>query len=93
MSRAVLDMRIACKYGSSMGKFVTIRKVPDQVHRVLKTRAAAMGVSLSDYVLTLMRQMAERPTVEEMRGRLAALPPVRVKTVPADLIRQERDRR
>ncbi|MGH3557998.1 MAG: FitA-like ribbon-helix-helix domain-containing protein, partial [Mycobacterium sp.] len=32
-------------------KVIQIRNVPDEVHRTLRTRAAAAGVSLSDYLL------------------------------------------
>jgi hypothetical protein len=48
--------------------------VPDDIHRVLKSRAALAGMSLSDYLLREVRNIAERPTMEEMRARLVKPP-------------------
>jgi plasmid stability protein len=47
-------------------KTIQVRNVPDDVHRVLRTRAAAAGVSLSDYALGELARVAERPTVAEL---------------------------
>ena len=55
---------------------IQIRNVPDALHRRLKARAAAAGMSLSDYLLQQMRDIAERPTIEEMIARLGRLPKV-----------------
>ena len=72
---------------------IQIRNVPDDLHRTLKSRAALAGMSLSDYLLNEVRQIAERPTIEELRKRLAALPSVTLSISPADAVRMERDRR
>jgi antitoxin FitA len=54
-------------------KSIQIRKVPDDVHRVLRTRAAAAGLSLSDYALQELERVAEHPPVADVlvqaRGR------------------------
>ena len=50
---------------------VQIRNVPDALHRRLKARAALEGKSLSDYLLAEIAESAERPTVSELRARLA----------------------
>ena len=50
---------------------IQIRNVPDSLHRRLKSRAALAGMSLSDYLLQQIREVAERPTIEELRARLA----------------------
>lgn len=71
---------------------IQIRNVPDALHRVLKSRAALAGQSLSDYLLREVREIAARPTLEEMLARLRALPPVELSTDPVDLIREARDR-
>ena len=44
-----------------MGVLLQIRDVPDDVHRALKTRAAAAGVSLSEYVRGVLERTARRP--------------------------------
>jgi len=75
-----------------MGVMIQIRNVPDDLHRRLKSRAALAGMSLSDYLLGEIRQIAERPTLEELRARLHRLPEVTVSPSPADVIRAERGR-
>jgi plasmid stability protein len=72
---------------------IQIRNVPDRLHRTLKARAAMAGMSLSDYLLAELRRVAERPTMEEMRDRLASRQPVRPRVSPSRAVRAERDRR
>ena len=72
---------------------IQIRNVPDALHRKLKSRAALAGMSLSDYLLREIRQVAERPTMEEMRARLERLPEITLSISPADAVRAERDSR
>ena len=74
-----------------MAKMVQIRHVPESLHRELKARAARAGMSLSDYLLAILRRAAERATPDEMRERLAERSPVRPSTAPADAVRAERD--
>lgn len=76
-----------------MSKMIQIRNVPDALHRKLKSRAALAGMSLSDYLLAQIREIAERPTLEEMRARLARLTPVELPISPTEVLRQERDSR
>ena len=57
-----------------MSTMIQIRNVPEGLHRRLKARAAMAGMSLSDYLLDEIRRVAERPTVEELRARLAGHP-------------------
>jgi plasmid stability protein len=73
-------------------KMIQIRNVPDALHRQLKAKAALEGMSLSDFLIREAKVIASRPTAEEMRRRLASLPPVRLKTSPAEIIREIRDR-
>jgi antitoxin FitA len=75
-----------------MPKMIQIRHVPDELHRQLKARAAQAGMSLSDYLLNEMRKIAEQPTWEEFRARLATRSPVNSPLSPADIIREYRDR-
>ena len=76
-----------------MPKMVQIRNMPDDLHRKLKARAAAAGMSLSDYLLNEVRMSAERPTMEAFKARLARLTPVTVSEPPEDVIRAMRDSR
>jgi antitoxin FitA len=42
---------------------IQIRNIPDALHRRLKSRAALAGMSLSDYLLSELRHVAERSTL------------------------------
>jgi len=74
-----------------MPKMIQLRNVPDALHRKLKARAALEGLSLSDYVVAEARRVAERPTIAELRERLARRSPVKTRLSPAEAVRQERD--
>ncbi len=74
-------------------KMIQVRNVPEDLHRKLKARAAMAGMSLSDYLLAEIRRVAEQPTIEELWGRIRRRAPVALKVNPAELIRDERDRR
>lgn len=76
-----------------MSVMVQIRNVPVDLHRQLKARAALEGMSLSDYLLREVRSAVERPSVEEIRQRLAGRAPVRPRTAPAAAVRAEREGR
>jgi plasmid stability protein len=75
-----------------MTAMIQIRNVPDALHRRLKSRAALAGMSLSDYLLSEIRQVADRPTVDELRARLMRYPGVTPSIEPAQAVRAERDR-
>ena len=53
-------------------KTIQIREVPDDVHRVLRARAAAAGLSLSDYVREELERVAEHPPVADLLARARA---------------------
>ena len=76
-----------------MSKMIQIRNVPDELHRALKVRAAQAGMSLSDYLLSEVRKVAERPSRTELLERLRHQPPLRLRPRPADAVRAERERR
>lgn len=50
-------------------KTIQVRNVPDDVHRELRTRAAAAGISLSDYALSELERLAARPPVADVLAR------------------------
>lgn len=76
-----------------MPKMVQLRHVPEDLHRKLKARAAMAGMSLSDYLIAEVRRAAERPTLEELREKLASRSPVRPSVAPAEVVRREREGR
>jgi plasmid stability protein len=76
-----------------MTTMIQIRNVPDALHRQLKSRAALAGMSLSEYLLSEIREVAERPTLAELRARLDRRSGVTPSVAPARAVRAERDRR
>ena len=88
----MLDMCSTCSHAARMGTMVQIRNVPDALHRQLKSRAALAGMSLSDYLLGELRQVAERPTLDELRARLRSRTQSAPSPPPAEAVRAERDR-
>jgi plasmid stability protein len=73
-----------------MSKMIQLRNVPDALHRTLKARAATAGMSLSDYLLAEIREVAERPTLTELRDRLHKREPVAAQFDTARLLQEER---
>jgi plasmid stability protein len=76
-----------------MSKMIQVRNVPDSLHRALKARAAMAGMSLSDYLLAEIREIAEKPTLVELRERLHARKPVSEQIDTARLVQEEREAR
>lgn len=85
-------MSIACEYVRDMPKMIQIRNVRDSLHRTLKARAALAGMSLSGYLMQEIKQIAERPTMEELRDRIRRRTAVHPRETPADAVRAERGR-
>jgi plasmid stability protein len=74
-----------------MSVMIQIRNVPDDVHRTLKSRAALAGMSLSEYLLREIREVAERPTFEEALTRIRSREPVITSVDVVDVLRAARD--
>ena len=76
-----------------MSAMIQIRNVPDTLHRRLKSRAALAGMSLSTFLLSEIREVAARPTLDELRARLERRSAANLSVEPAQAVRAERDRR
>lgn len=68
-----------------------IKDVPPDVHRVLKARAALMGVSLTEYARRTLEQAARRASREELVAELSAIEPVDTAESAPDALAYERD--
>lgn len=62
------SMQIGCTLGR-MARTLQVRDVPDDVHTTLRARAAAAGMSLSEYVLQQLVEVASRPEVSDVLRR------------------------
>lgn len=76
-----------------MSRMIQIRNVPENLHRTLKARAAMEGMSLSDYLLAEIRDIAEQPTLRELKQRIERRTPVKLPVSAAAVVRAERDAR
>jgi hypothetical protein len=65
--------------------------MPSDWSQKLKARAARKGLSVSEFLEK--DTIAERPAMKELAERIARRTPVKYKISPADVIREERDRR
>jgi plasmid stability protein len=75
-------------------KNIQIRNVPDEVLADLKRKAAGEGLSLQEYLLTRMRELASRPSVREVLQRAASRGGGHVTLQEAvELVRSDRDSR
>jgi antitoxin FitA len=63
-----------------MSKMIQIRNVPDEMHRTLKLRATAAGMTLSDFLKQELGRMTTRPSMEEIDARIQARGPSKVRT-------------
>jgi antitoxin FitA len=76
-----------------MPKMIQIRHVPDAVHRKLKARAANLGLSLSDYLIQEITELANLPTMDDWLDRIATREPVILQEPAAVTIRKMRESR
>lgn len=65
----VIDMSSARVNVEHMSKMIQIRNVPDDLHRALKMRAAAAGMSMSDYIKRELDRKSRKATIKEIRAR------------------------
>lgn len=76
-----------------MPRMIQIRNVPDEVHRRLKVLAAAEGITLSDLLAREAQRLVQRPSLDELRKRILAREPVKMRVSSARLIRNAREGR
>lgn len=66
------DMSAARDNVLHMSKMIQIRNVPDDLHRQLKIRAAAAGMSMSDYIKRELDLRTRKSTIAEIIARREA---------------------
>lgn len=87
----IVDMSGARSNVLHMSKMIQVRNVPDELHRQLKMRAAAAGMSLSDYIKKELSWTSEKDTWEEIFARAKARKPIGLSTQEiVDIIREHR---
>jgi plasmid stability protein len=86
-------MRRTWLYAENMSKMIQVRDVPDQVHSILKARAAREGMSLSDFIKQELERSTERPTMREWLESTRQAKPIPTKRSAAQIVRELRDAR
>ncbi len=87
----IFDMSSTRVNVKHMSKMIQVRNVPDELHRSLKVRAAAAGMTMSDYIKKELSEASERDSWEEIFARARARGPSGMTTREVvDLIREQR---
>ena len=73
-----------------MAGLLQIRNVPEATRRGLKKRAAEQGLSLNEYLLRLLDDETQHPTLVDLTARIASRAE-RAAESSADQIRAERE--
>jgi plasmid stability protein len=79
-----------------MATTIEIHNIPDALHLRLQERAEQAGLSLSDYLLREIMDLAEkpmpekRPSLDEVLARIERWPGVETSESAADIIRELR---
>ena len=60
-------------YPANMAKNVLVRNVPDSVHSALIRRADAEGKSLQEYLLGVLHDVTDKPTMSEVMDDVRAI--------------------
>ena len=86
------DMSTARDNVLHMSKMIQIRNVPDDLHRQLKIRAAAAGMTMSDYIKRELDLRTSKSTIAEIIARREARGRKSTGTVQqtVDIIREAR---
>jgi antitoxin FitA len=85
-------MSIACANVKHMPTMIQIRNVPDALHRELKARAAQSGMTLSDYLLTEIRDLAVKPSMHQWLDKVSGRESVETSLNSSEAIHLERER-
>lgn len=72
---------------------IQVRDVPEEIHRVLKSRATREGMSLSDFIKRELARVAEKPSIQEWLDRTLQAKPIIGSRTSAQIIRELRDSR
>jgi plasmid stability protein len=87
----IVDMSSARVNVDHMSKMIQIRNVPDDLHRELKMRAVAAGMTMSDYIKKELSRANEKDSWEEIFARAKARGPSGMTTQEVvDIIREHR---
>jgi len=76
-----------------MTGIIQVRNVPKDVHRALKGKAAAAGMSLSEFLCQRLTELARQPTLDDVLARIRTRGACKVSEDSPVALRRERDAR
>lgn len=68
-----------------------VRDVPDELHDVLVKRAGAAGMSLRQYVVSVLAGHVAMPTLDEWLADVGSSPRTHLRTSGAEAVRRARE--
>ena len=80
-----------CWHNASMSVQITIREVPKDVRDELAARAALQGMSMQQYLLTELKRLASRPSIDAWLKQVARRKRASQTRVSSSQILQDRD--
>lgn len=72
---------------------IQVRDVPEELHSILKARAAREGMSLSDFIKRELKHVAERPSMREWLDLVEQIKPIKSERSAVQVIRELREER
>lgn len=76
-----------------MSKNLQVRGVPAVVHQSVRARAIQEGMTVSDWILSVVRQALKTPPQAQVFEQLSKRKEISVSSSPAQIIRELRDAR
>ena len=91
IARPSVEKRRQQRHNNAMTRQITIKKVPDEVHKELKERAALKGQSMQEYLRRELERIASRPSADIWLERLRQQKKADGINIPVESILHARD--
>jgi antitoxin FitA len=76
-----------------MNKMIQVRNLSPELHKKVKIRVAEEGMTITDWVESLIVREVSKPSMKDIYARLRARKPINLNPSAADMIREDRDNR
>ena len=74
-----------------MNKMIQVRNLTPELHKKVKIRVAEEGMTITDWVESLIVREVSKPSMKDIYARLRAKKPIDLKPSAAEMIREDRD--
>ncbi len=76
-----------------MNKMIQVRNLSPELHKKVKIRVAEEGMTITDWVESLIVREISKPSMKDIYARLRARKPLNLSPSAAEMIREDRDNR